>query len=85
VTFIDFDPLAFILHILTSFVLRLRLVCTFCEAKGGSLSVANTAVSSTKVAVLDSGEVPGLKCIAGIIMALGHCLVVRPHWLGLQD
>jgi hypothetical protein len=34
-----------------------RLGCCFCEAMAGSLSVATTAVLSTKVAVLDSGEV----------------------------
>jgi hypothetical protein len=33
------------------------LVCSFCEAKVGSLSVATTEVSSAKVAVIDSGEV----------------------------
>jgi hypothetical protein len=34
-----------------------RLVCNFCEAMAGSLSVASTVVSSAKVAVVDSGEV----------------------------
>jgi hypothetical protein len=34
-----------------------RLVRSFSEAKAGSLSVARPAVSSTKVAVADSGEV----------------------------
>jgi hypothetical protein len=34
-----------------------RLVCSFCEAVAGSLSVASTAVSSAKVAVVDSDEV----------------------------
>jgi D-serine deaminase-like pyridoxal phosphate-dependent protein len=43
-----------------------------CEATDGSLSVAATAVSSEKVAVVDSGKV-------GRSLALGHCLGVRPH------
>jgi hypothetical protein len=32
-----------------------RLVFSFCEAMAGSLSVATTAVSSAKAAVVDSG------------------------------
>jgi hypothetical protein len=32
-------------------------VCSFYKAMAGSLSVANTALSSTKVAVVDSAEV----------------------------
>jgi hypothetical protein len=39
----------------------------------GSLSVASTAVSLAKVAVVASGEVGRS---AGIIMALGHCIRV---------
>jgi hypothetical protein len=31
-----------------------RLVCSFCEAMAGSLSVASTAVSMAKAAVVDS-------------------------------
>jgi hypothetical protein len=34
-----------------------RLVCSFCEAMPGSLSVASTAVSLAKVAVVDPAEV----------------------------
>jgi hypothetical protein len=45
-----------------------RFVCSFCEAMAGSLSMASTAVLSTKFA--------GLQCIADIITALGHCLGV---------
>jgi hypothetical protein len=63
---------------LNQFLIASRLVCNLCEAMAGSLSMATTAVSSTKVAVVDSGEVAGLQCIAGIIVALG-CLGVRPH------
>jgi hypothetical protein len=33
------------------------LVCSFCEARPGSLFVVNTAVSSANVAVVDSVEV----------------------------
>jgi hypothetical protein len=33
------------------------LVCSLCEAMAGSLSVASTAVSLAKVAVIDSSEV----------------------------
>jgi hypothetical protein len=32
------------------------LVCSFCEAMVGSLSIASTAVSLVKVAVVDSDE-----------------------------
>jgi hypothetical protein len=46
----------------------------------GSLSVATTAVSSAKLAVVDSDEVGrSAVYIAGIIMAPGHCLGVHPH------
>jgi hypothetical protein len=45
----------------------------------GPLSVASTVVSSAKTAVVDSGEVAGLQYIAGIIVALWHCLKVRLH------
>jgi hypothetical protein len=48
--------LAFILHFLNQFWIENRLVCSFCEAIAGSLSVASTAVSSANVAVVDSGE-----------------------------
>jgi hypothetical protein len=55
---IDLDVMAFILHFLNQFwISSSRLVCSFCEAMAGSLSVATTAVSSAKVAVADSGEV----------------------------
>jgi hypothetical protein len=56
VTWIDLDPLAFILHILNQFWIASRLVCSFYEAMAGSLSVANTVVSSAKIAGVDSGE-----------------------------
>jgi hypothetical protein len=57
VTWIDLDPFAFILHFLNQFWIASRLVCSLCEAMDGSLSVATTAVSSAKIAVVDSGEV----------------------------
>jgi hypothetical protein len=57
VSWIDLHPLAFILHFLIQFWIASRLVCSFCEAMAGSLSVASTAVSSAKVAVIDSDEV----------------------------
>jgi hypothetical protein len=56
----DMDQLGFISFIspfLNQFWISARLVCTFCEAMAGSLSVASTAVSLAKVAVVDSGEV----------------------------
>jgi hypothetical protein len=56
VTWIDLDPLAFILHLFNQFWIASRLGCSLCEAMAGSLSVT-TAVSSAKVAVVDSGEV----------------------------
>jgi hypothetical protein len=49
--------LAFILHFLNQFWIASRLVCSFCEAMAGSLSVASTAVSSAKVDVVDYGEI----------------------------
>jgi hypothetical protein len=54
---IDLYLLASILHFLNKFWIASRLICSFCEAMTGSLSVANTAVSSAKVAVVDSGEI----------------------------
>jgi hypothetical protein len=57
VTWIDLDPLAFILHFLNQFWIASRSVCSLCEAMAGSLPVATTAVSSVKAAVVDSGEV----------------------------
>jgi hypothetical protein len=56
VTWIDLDPLAFILHFLNQVWIANKLVCSLCEATAGSLSVASTAVSLAKVAVVDSGE-----------------------------
>jgi hypothetical protein len=57
VTWIDLDSLVFILHYLNKFWIASRLVCSFCEAMAGSLSMATTAVPSAKIAVVDSGEV----------------------------
>jgi hypothetical protein len=48
VTWTDLDPLAFILHFLSQFWFAARLVCNFCEAMAGLLSVASTAISSAK-------------------------------------
>jgi hypothetical protein len=42
---------------LNQFWIASRLVCSFCEAMAGSLSLASTAVSSIKVAAIDSGQV----------------------------
>jgi hypothetical protein len=53
----DLDSLALILHLFNHFCIASGLVCSFCEAMPGSLSVANTAVSSANVAVVDSVEV----------------------------
>jgi hypothetical protein len=53
----DLDPLAFILHFLSQYWIAARLVCSFCEAMAGTLSVASTAVLSAKVAVVYAGEV----------------------------
>jgi hypothetical protein len=50
------DSLAFILHFFNQFWIASGLMCSFCEAMPGSLSVANTAVSSEDVAVADSAE-----------------------------
>jgi hypothetical protein len=57
VTWTDLDSLALILHILIHFCIASRLVCSFHEAMAGSLSMANTAVLSANVAVVDSAEV----------------------------
>jgi hypothetical protein len=57
VTWIDLDSLTLILHVLNQFWIASRSLCSFCEAMAGSLSVATTAESSAKVAVVDSGEV----------------------------
>jgi hypothetical protein len=57
VTWINLDSLAFILDFLSQFWNASRSVCSFCETMAGSLSVATTAVSSAKVAMVDSGEV----------------------------
>jgi hypothetical protein len=57
VTWTDLDPLAFILHFLNKIWIAARLVCSLCEAMAGSLFMATTSVSSSKVAVVDSGEV----------------------------
>jgi hypothetical protein len=53
----DLDSLAFILHFFNHISIASRLFCSYCEAMSGSLSVANTAVSSANVAVVDSVEV----------------------------
>jgi hypothetical protein len=42
VTWIDLDPLAYILHFLNHLWNAARLVFSFCEAMAGSLSVATT-------------------------------------------
>jgi hypothetical protein len=50
-------PLAFVLHFLNLFWNASRLVCSLCDAMAGSLPMTSTAVSSAKIAVIDSGEV----------------------------
>jgi hypothetical protein len=57
VTWIDLDPLPFILHFLKQFWIERRFFCSLCEAMALALSVTTTTVSSAKVAVVDSGEV----------------------------
>jgi hypothetical protein len=54
VTWINLDPLPLILNFLNQFCIASRLVCSLCEAMAGSLTVATTAVSLAKVAVIDS-------------------------------
>jgi hypothetical protein len=57
VTWINLNPLAFILHPLNQFWIASRLVCSLYEAMARSLSMATTAVSLAKFALIDSGEV----------------------------
>jgi hypothetical protein len=45
------------ISIFNHFCIAGKLVCSLCETIAGSLSVASTAVSSPKVAVIDFGEV----------------------------
>jgi hypothetical protein len=47
----------FYLPFFNEFWIADKLVCCFCEAMALSLSVASTAVSPTKVSVVDSGVV----------------------------
>jgi hypothetical protein len=49
VTWVDLEPLAFILRFLNKCWIVSRLVCSLCEAMGGSLSMVVTVVSSAKV------------------------------------
>jgi hypothetical protein len=74
----DLDPLAFILHIhcLNKFWISAKLVCSFCEAMAGSLSVASTSGSSAKVAMVDSGEIGRFVVFSRYSSGLGHCLEV---------
>jgi hypothetical protein len=46
---------SFYFPFLNQFWIAARLVCSFCEAMAGSLSVASTVVSSARVTVVDSG------------------------------
>jgi hypothetical protein len=57
VTWTNLDSLAFTLHLFIHFCIASGLVFSFREAMPGSLSVANTAVCSANVAVVDSVEV----------------------------
>jgi hypothetical protein len=54
---IAFDPLAHILPFLNQFWIAARLVCISCQGVMGSLSVASTVASSTKVTVVDYSEI----------------------------
>jgi hypothetical protein len=54
VAWTDLDSLAFILHLFNHFYIAHRLICSFCEAMSGSLSMASTAVSSANVGVVDN-------------------------------
>jgi hypothetical protein len=75
VSWIDLDPLAFILRILNQFWIAIRLGCSLCEH--GSLSMVTTAVSLAGVTVVDPGEVGRSAVYSGIIMAIEHCLVAH--------
>jgi hypothetical protein len=57
VMWVNLEPLAFTNHILSHFWIARSPVCSLWEAMAGSQSVAKTAVSSAKVAVVVSGEV----------------------------
>jgi hypothetical protein len=69
VTCTNLDSLAFILQLFNHFCIASRLVCSFCKAMPGLVSVGNTAVLSANIAVVDSVEFAGLQCIAGITVA----------------
>jgi hypothetical protein len=56
VTWTYLDALAFILHFCNHFCIASRLVCSLCEAITGSMSMANTTLSSAKLAVVDCAE-----------------------------
>jgi hypothetical protein len=56
VTWADLDSLPFIFHLYNNFCKASSFVCSFCEAMPGSISVANTALSSAKFAVVHSVE-----------------------------
>jgi hypothetical protein len=51
------DPLAFILHVVNQLCIASKLACSLRESIAGSLSMANTVVSSAKVADVVSGEI----------------------------
>jgi hypothetical protein len=79
VVWTDLDSLAVILQFLIQFWIAARYVCNSCEAMAGSLSVASTAVSSAKVAVIDSGKVGRSAVYSRYNNGPRHCLGVRPH------
>jgi hypothetical protein len=54
VTRTDLDSLAFIPNLFNHVCIATSLVCSFCVAMPGSLSVASTAVSSANFAAVDS-------------------------------
>jgi hypothetical protein len=67
------------LYVVNHFCIVCRMVCSFCEAMPGSLSMANAAVLSANFAVADLLRLASLQYMAGITVAIGHCPVVHPH------
>jgi hypothetical protein len=56
---VDLELLAFSRHLVSQCQIARKLVCSFWESMAGSGSVAMIAVSSAKVAMVESGEVGG--------------------------
>jgi hypothetical protein len=78
----DVDPLgsgSFCSPFLNEFRIAARLVCSSCEAMAGSLSVASTAVSSEKVAVIYSDETGRSAVYSRYIHGARTLHLVCPH------